>query len=166
MVSQGKKQEIIWKNKKTKKKNKSKPVSTEVPRGRWNLLGQILGLDKETPARKAMKFMFEERWNEAFRGRKRAAIHTIINPDIKKIKEKNASFGIVEIKSEIDLLNVGIKPSNKNHWKFVVKQVVQAAYFNTSIRQQQWNAVHNVHWRRREQAEVVVVYFKQHQKES
>ena len=60
-------------------KANSKPVSIEVTRRRWNLLGHILRLDKETPARKAMKCMFEERSSKTFRGRKRATIHTTID---------------------------------------------------------------------------------------
>ena len=105
-------------------------------RRRWNLLGHILRLDKEAPARKAVKFMFEEKSNKTFRGRKRATIYTTINCHIKKTKENNLSFSIGETKSEIDHHNIGIKARNKNHWKVVVKQVVQAAYSNTSIRQQ------------------------------
>ena len=33
-------------------------------------------LDKETPARKAMKFMFSEKSNKTFQERKRATIYT------------------------------------------------------------------------------------------
>ena len=124
-------------NKKLYEKTNSKPVSIEVTRRRWNLLGHILRLDKETPGRKAMKFMFEEKSNKTFRGRKRATIYTTINRNIKKTKENNPSFSIREIKSEIDLHKIGIKARNKKHWKVIVKQVVQAAYSNTSIHQQQ-----------------------------
>ena len=92
---------------------------------------------KETPVRKAMTFMFVERSNKTFRGRKRATIYTTINHNIKKTKDNNSSFSIREIESEIDLHNIGIKARSKKHWKVVVKQVVQAAYSNTSIRQQQ-----------------------------
>ena len=81
--------------------------------------------------------MLEERSNNTFRGRKRATRYTTINRNIKKTKESNPSFSIREIKSEIDLHNIGIKARNKKHWKVVVKQVVQTAYSNTSIRQQQ-----------------------------
>lgn len=48
-------------NNKLYDKNSSKPMSTEVARRKWKLLGGILRLDREAPARKAMKFMFEER---------------------------------------------------------------------------------------------------------
>ena len=44
-----------------------------------------------------------------------------------------------------------------NRLKVVVKKMVQAAYSNRSIRQQQWKVVHNVHWRGREQAAVAAV---------
>ena len=124
-------------NKKLYDKTNSKPVSIEMTRRRWNLLGHILRLDKETLARKAMKFMFAERSNKTFRGRKRATIYTTINRHIKKTKENNPSFTFGEIKSEIDLHNTEIKARNKTHWNIIVKQVVQAAYSNTSIHQQQ-----------------------------
>ena len=101
----------------------SKPVSIEVIRRRWNLLGHILILNKETPARKTMKFVFEASSNKTFRGRKRATIYTTINCNIKKTKENNPSSRIGEIKSKIDLRNIGIKARNKKHWKVVIKQV-------------------------------------------
>ena len=88
---------------------------------------------KETPVRKAITFMFVERSNKTFR----ATIYTTINRNIKKTKDNNPSLSIREIESEIDLHNIGIKARNKKHWKVVVKQVVQAAYSDTSIRQQQ-----------------------------
>ena len=56
---------ISWphkiRNKKLYEKTNSKPVSIEVTRRTWNLLGHILRLDKETPTKKAMEFMLEER---------------------------------------------------------------------------------------------------------
>ena len=100
-------------------------------RRRWNLLGHIHKLDQETPARKTMKIIIEKRSNTKFRGRKRATIHTTINRYIKKTKEGNLSFGIREIKSEIDHHNNGVKARNKYYWNVVVKQVVQASYPNT-----------------------------------
>ena len=76
------------------KKTNSKPVSIEVTKRRWTLFGHILRLDKEIPARKAMKFIFEEKSNKTFRGRKRATIYTNINRNVKKTKENNPSFNI------------------------------------------------------------------------
>ena len=92
-----------------------------------------------------MKFMFEENSNKKFQGRERATIYTTINRHMKKTQENNPSFSIGEIKSEIDLRNIEMEARNKNRWKDVVKQVVQAACSNTSIRQQQLKVVHNVH---------------------
>lgn len=74
------------------------------------MLENILRLDKEKPARKAMKFVFEEeRSSKTFRGRKRATIYPTINRDVKKTKENNPSFSIGEMKSETDLHNIGIQ---------------------------------------------------------
>ena len=138
------------------KKSNSNPVSIEVTMRRWNLLGHCLRLDKETPARKAIKFKFEKRSNAKFWGRKRTTTHTTINRGIKKPKENNPSLRVREIMSEIDLHNIAVKGRNKHHWKVVMKQVVQAAYSSTSIPQQKWKAVDNVHWRWGQQADVLV----------
>ena len=74
------------------------------------MFGNILRLGKEKPASKAMKFMFEEeRSSKAFRGRKRATIYPTINRHVKKTKENNPSFSNGEMKSEIDLHNIGIQ---------------------------------------------------------
>ena len=48
----------------------------------------------------------------------------------------NFPVNIRKINNKIDLRNIGVKARNKNHLKVVVKQVVQAAYSNISIRQQ------------------------------
>ena len=120
-------------------------MSTEVTRRRWNLLGHILRLHKKSPARKTMKFMSEKSSNKKFWVRKRATIYTTVNRDIKKTKENNPSSSIREIKSETDLYSIAKQGRNKKHWKVFVKQVVQAAYSNTPIRQHQRKAVNDVH---------------------
>ena len=55
---------IKWPNR-IKSKNlyrltNAKPVSIEITERRWNLFGHVLRLNKDTPARKAMKFYFEK----------------------------------------------------------------------------------------------------------
>ena len=84
--------------------------------------------------------MFEERSKKTFQRRKRATIYTTINCNIKKTKVNNPSFSIEEIKSEINVHNIGMKARNKKNWKVVVKKVVQAAYSNTSIK-----VIYNIH---------------------
>ena len=63
-------------------------------------------LDKETPARKAMKFMFETRSAEKFKGRKRATILTTINRDIKDTNRYIPTFNTKQLKTEVDLHNI------------------------------------------------------------
>ena len=46
-------------------------------RRRWNLLRHIFRLDKETAARKAMKFIFAERSNKTFREEKKEQQFTL-----------------------------------------------------------------------------------------
>ena len=48
------------------------------------MLGHVLRMNKDSPARKAMKFYFEKRSNKKFLGRKRTTIVTTINNDIQK----------------------------------------------------------------------------------
>ena len=45
---------------------------------------------------------------------------------------RDKTFKICELKSEIDLHNVGAKARNRKQWVKIVKQVVASAYFNTS----------------------------------
>ena len=59
------------------KKKNSKPISIEMTRRRWNLLRHIFRLDKETAARKAMKFIFAERSNKTFREEKKEQQFTL-----------------------------------------------------------------------------------------
>ena len=79
-----------------------------------------------------MKYFFEKRTNKRFRGRKRATIVTTINGDIKRIKSIFPNFEVQELKSEIDLHNSAVKARNRKKWILIVKDVVKAAYSNTS----------------------------------
>ena len=96
------------------------------------MLGHVLRMVKDSPARKGMKFYFEKRSNKKFSGRKRATIVTTINRDIKKTKNKYALFDINELKIEINLHNIGVKARNRKKWTSLVKLVVGAAYSETS----------------------------------
>ena len=85
-------------------------------------------MPQESPARKAMKYFFEERSNRKFKGRKRATIITTINRDIQITKLKYPEFDIQKLKSEINLHNIRVKSKNRRLWGKRVKQVVDAAY--------------------------------------
>ena len=89
-------------------------------------------MDKESPARKAMKFYFEKRSNRKFIGRKRATIISNINRDISKTKTKYRNFKINELKTEYNLHNIGTKARNRKKWSNIVKMVVDAAYSEAS----------------------------------
>ena len=67
----------------------TKPFSVEITRARWKLFGHTLRMNKETPARKAMKYYFEKENTEKFRGRKRS---TIIN---NKSRQKRRIPGLI-----------------------------------------------------------------------
>ena len=62
----------------------TKPLSITITERRWKLLGHILRLPADCPARKVMRYYFEERTNKIFRGRRRTTIVSTLNKDIKQ----------------------------------------------------------------------------------
>ena len=61
----------------------TKPLPITITERRWKLLGHILRLPANCPARKAMRYYFEERANKIFRVRRRTTIVSTLNEDIK-----------------------------------------------------------------------------------
>ena len=120
-------------NEKLYKVTQTRPLTIDITKARWKMLGHALRMEKETPARKAMKYYFQEPENcERFRGRKRATIVTTINRDIKRTRELNKQFYISELKTELDLRNTRVKAMNRNHWQKLVKMVTDAAYSDSA----------------------------------
>ena len=115
-------------SKKVYKVTKTKPISVEITRARWKLFGHILRMNKETPARKAMKYYFEKESMNKFRGRKRSTIVTTINRDIKTTKKKNPRFDLPVMKTELDLHNIRVKAKNRRLWRKRVELVTTTAY--------------------------------------
>ena len=112
---------------------KQKPISIEITERRWEMLGHVLRMLNDTPARKAMKFFFETRESTTkFRGRKRASIVTTINRDIEKTKRAVQQFPVKKLTSEVSLHNIGTKARNRKQWRIIVDHVVSAAYSDTS----------------------------------
>ena len=123
---------IQWPHKITNKKlydiTETKPLSIEITERRWKLLGHILRLPPECPARKAMRYFFEKRTTEKYKGGKRTTIITTINNDIKRTKEIYPSFQITPLISLVSLQNIYTKAKNRTMWKKIVDQVVKSAY--------------------------------------
>ena len=104
------------------------PISADIAKARWKMLGHTLRMDPESPARKAMKFYFEERPEEKYRGRKRTTIVTTLKRDIEVTKKKYPTFDISSLDSLLDLHNIRVKAKNKRFWRKRVGMVFQAAY--------------------------------------
>ena len=116
-------------NKKVYEVTKATPLSIEITLARWKMLGHVLRLNEKTPARKAMKYYFQIPPDvKRFRGRKRATIISTINRDIERTKKKFLNFDLHILKTELDLRNIRVKATNRNHWKKRVNMVVEAAY--------------------------------------
>ena len=107
---------------------KTHPISADIAKARWKLFGHTLRMKADTPARKAMKFFFEERTEKKFRGRKRTTIVNILNRDIELTKKKYPNFDIKPLKSLLDLHNARVKAKNKVQWRKLVGMVFDAAY--------------------------------------
>ena len=115
-------------NKKLYKVTDTKPLSITISERRWKLLGHILRLSADWPARETMRYYFEERTNKKFKGRKRTTIVTTINEDIKSTKEKHPTFPITPLISHVSLQNIHTKAMNRKLWSKVVGQVVDSVY--------------------------------------
>ena len=114
-------------------RTKTKPLSVDITKSRWKMLGHILRKNEKHPARIAMKYFFLVPANvPKFRGRKRTTIVTTINRDIIRTKKRYPNFDIKPIKSEIDLRNVHVKAKNRKHWQKRVTMVTAAAYSATT----------------------------------
>ena len=104
------------------------PISPDIVKARWKMFGHTLRMHPDSPARKAMKFYFEERTERKFRGRKRSTIVSTLNRDITNTKKKYSAFDIPLLTSLLDLHNVRVKAKNKVLWRKRVELIRQAAY--------------------------------------
>ena len=92
------------------------------------LLGHILRLPADCPARKVMRYYFEERNNKIFRGRRRTPIVSTLNEDIKQTKGDDVTFPVTPLVSQVSLQNLYTKAKNRKLWSKIVQQVVKSAY--------------------------------------
>ena len=113
-------------NTKLYKHTRSQPLSTTIRERRWKLLGHILRLDANSPARKAMQYFFENRTAKKFLGRPRTTIVSTINRDIQSTKHKTPNFPLTPLISQVSLQNIGTKARNRKLWCKIVKQVVKS----------------------------------------
>ena len=92
--------------------SETESLSTTIAKKKLKLLGHILRLSADCPAKKAMRYYFEERNNKMFTGRKRTTIVSRIKADIKNKKKKNKKnekhidFPITPLISLVNLSNM------------------------------------------------------------
>ena len=116
-------------NEKLYKITGTKPLSITITERRWKLLGHILSLPNDCPARKAMRYYFQERrTNKVFRGRRRTTKVTTLNEDIKRTRENDTSFPVTPLISQVSLQNLKTKAKDRKLWSKIVKQVINLAY--------------------------------------
>ena len=103
---------IQWPHKKSNNKlykiTGTKPLSITKTERIWKLLGHILRLPADCPARKAMRYYFEERTNKIFR--RRTTIVSTLNKDIKRTKEDGINFSVTTL---VSLQNLYTKDKNR-----------------------------------------------------
>ena len=106
----------------------TKPLWITITDRRWKLLGHILRLPANCPARKAMGYYFEERTNKIFSGRKRTTIVCTLNGNIKRAKEHEITFPVTPLVSQVSLQNLCTKDKNRKLQSKIVQKVVKSAY--------------------------------------
>ena len=79
----------------------------------------------EAAARKAMRYYFEDRTNQTFRGRRRTTIVSTLNEDIKRTKGDDITFPVTPLVSQVSLQNLYTKAKNRKLWSKTVQQAVQ-----------------------------------------
>ena len=80
----------------------------------------------DCPARKAMRYYFEERTNKIFRGRRRTTIVRTLNEDIRRTKGDDIAFPVTPLVSQVSLQNLNTKAKNRKLWSNIVQQVVKS----------------------------------------
>ena len=110
------------------KTTKTHTISADITKARWKLFGHTLRMNKDTPARKAMKFYFERNNAGKFRGRKRTTIVNTLNRDITNTKLVYPHFDLTQLHTELDLHNIRVKAKNRVLWRKRVKMIFDAAY--------------------------------------
>ena len=114
-------------NNKVYKITGTKPLLITIIERRWKLLGHILRLPADSPARKAMRNYFEERTNKIFRERRTTIVSTL-NEDIKRTKGDDITFPVTPLVSQVSLQNLYTKAKNRKLRSKIVQQVVKSAY--------------------------------------
>ena len=122
----------------------TKPLPITITEKRLKLLGHILRLPADCPARKVMRYYFEERNNKIFRGRRRTPIVSTLNEDIKQTNGDDVTFPVTPLVSQVSLQNLYTKAKNRKLWSKIVQQVVKSAYSRWS----RWSMPHIVRRRK------------------
>ena len=68
----------------------------------------------DCPARKAMRYYFEERTYKIFRGRRRTTIVSTLNEDIKRTKGDDITFPVTALVSQVSLQNLYTKAKTES----------------------------------------------------
>ena len=116
------------KNKRLYEITRQEQISKTILERRWTLLGHVMRLSANCPARKAMRYYFEDRSTPKFAGRKRMTIVKTLNEDISLARKKCVTFKVIPLVSHVSLQNLHNKAKNRKLWRNIVKQVVDSAY--------------------------------------
>ena len=107
----------------------TKPLSITITERRWKLLGHILRLPANCPAKKAIRYYFEERTNKIFQGRRKTTLVSTLNKDIKRTKGDDITFPVTPLVSQVSLQNLYTKAKNRKLWSKIVQQVAKIGLF-------------------------------------
>ena len=107
-------------NNKLHKITGTKPLLITMTKRRWKLLGHILRLPVDCPARKAIRYYFKERTNKIFRGRRRTTIASTVNEDIKRTKKDDITFSVTPLVSQVSQQNLHAKAKSRKLWSKIV----------------------------------------------
>ena len=121
----------IMKNEDVYKLTEEVPISLEITKNRWKLLGHVLRMDKDTPAKKAMLYYFSPSESKKFSGRPRTTLPTRLSDDIKLAAEAEANFFVEykvnELKTYNDLVKLNEIAKDRKRWIELSTKIYKAA---------------------------------------
>ena len=119
-------------NEKVYEKTNTRPISVEIAKARWTLMGHLFRRAKDKiPAYQVMETHFKRKENQAEiprnktrRGRLLTTIPRLLQLDIQKVKnstQKLNLFGVKDLDCGSDLLLLKMKAENRVNWNKITK---------------------------------------------
>jgi hypothetical protein len=113
---------------------KTTELEHTIREARWRILGHVLRMSDEIPAKKTIKRYFDQ-GSRSFLGRPRTTLATVIDQDLKLAAAQPINLGLPEqLKDQSDLEQLEMHASDRKKWKSIVTNMHAFKWPKTIIR--------------------------------